>query len=190
MVGRLGMGLTLSCGTCVVTLPCREAFLSLIPQIQKWWSEKSREIDNLVQPSEADALMSMSKEAPLMVKYSSFTSDETEAGIDLEQHQNHIFPVEEDLQDHDTFVHVVTTIVIATYSFFGAVCVPGVAIVWSVLGSSLGMIIGFIIPCACYLKIRGTKGMKRRTNFGALALLVFSIVIAVVCTGQTIWGLL
>jgi hypothetical protein len=184
------MGLTITFGIPVLLLPCRVAFLSLIPQIQKWWSE-SREIDKLVQPSEADALITNA--APLLEgtnldSYSSFSADRSEAGIDVEQ--NHTVPVEEDLQDRNAFVHVGTTIVIASYAFFGAVSVPGVAIVWSVLGSSLGMLVGFIIPCACYLKIRGTKGMKRRTNFGALALLVFSIVVAVVCTGQTIWGLL
>jgi amino acid permease len=100
------MGLTIIFAATLSTLPCREAFLSLIPQIQT------------------------------------------------------VFTI--------------------------AVSVPGVAIVWSVIGSSLGMIIGFIIPGACYLKIRGKKGIWRPTNLGALILMIFSVVVAIVCSIQTI----
>ena len=98
-------------------------------------------------------------------------------------------PEVEDVKDVNVYLHVGTTIVIATYAFFGAVSVPGVAVVWSVLGSSLGMIIGFIIPCACYLKIREHKGLTRNSNLGALVLLVCSIVVAIFCTAQAIMGL-
>ncbi len=62
----------------------------------------------------------------------------------------------------------------------------GVAVVWAILGSSLGMLIGFIVPSACYLKIRHQKGLTRWTNFGALALFIFSFAVAVACTAHAI----
>ena len=58
----------------------------------------------------------------------------------------------------------------------------GVAVVWAILGSSLGMMIGFIVPSACYLKIRQHKGLMRRPSFGALILSLFSTAVAVACT--------
>ena len=69
-----------------------------------------------------------------------------------------------------------------------AVSVPNVAIVWSVLGSTMGMLIGFVVPCACYLKIRRDKGM-RLINIGAWALLCFSMVLTLACTYITIQGI-
>lgn len=193
IVGRLGMGLTLMFGTPVVTLPCREACLSLISQIQSRWRdsqdsailEKQSELDGLVDTAHTTLLNSN------MDSYSSFTPGEVEidegicdisAGIcDISAEFSN--PVEEDIrQDHNMLAHVGITFMIASFAFLGAVSVPGVEFVWSILGSSLGMLIGFIIPSACYLKIRGGKGMGRNTNIGAFALLVFSILVAVACT--------
>ncbi len=48
------------------------------------------------------------------------------------------------------------------------------------------MLIGFIVPCACYLKIRRHKGLNRWTNVGALALFLFSTAVAVACTAHAI----
>jgi len=186
------MGLTLMFGTPVVTLPCREAFLSLMPQLRRLWNESGEQAE-LVKQSEDDTTMLMDSSTNT---YSSFTSCdsefENETCFDVErvQHCSITPSPDQEVVDDSNIVHVGTTMGITAYAFFGAVSVPGVAIVWSILGSSLGMIIGFIIPCACYLKIRVRKGMWRRTNVGALALLIFSIVMSVVCTTQTMLGVL
>ena len=221
IAGRLGMGVTLMFGLPLSILPCREAFLSLIPQLRRFWNEY-REQAELLKKSKLDASMGNSSYAALPLNsrintsYSSFASAEIDSkscvnhvenagtdsvsaevvnDFDVEKSQGHAFqPEDEMLHDHNspvsTTVHVCTTMAMTTFSFFGAVSVPGVAIVWCILGSSLGMLIAFITPCACYLKIRGRKGMRRRTNIGALALLIFSIVISVACTTQIILGIL
>ena len=59
IVGRIGMGLTLMFATTVMTLPCREAFLSLIPQIKTWWKGAVQNADKLgYVSSETKTLMS------------------------------------------------------------------------------------------------------------------------------------
>ena len=180
MVGRLGMGLALIFTTPVVTLPCREACLSIGPQILTWWREDQEQKKLVNSTAESTFLVSRDEESSNdpSYKYSSISSAELDAAE---------LPVarQKTVQERNVVIHVVTTMVITIAAFFVAIAAPDVAVVWSILGSSLGMIIGFIIPCGCYLKIRGRKGMTR-TNIGAGSLLAFSIVVATVCTAQTI----
>jgi hypothetical protein len=187
IVGRLGMGLTLALGTPIVTLPCRGAMLSFIKQLREDRAESSSMTKQVGEAREADSLIASSSNED---SYSSFVTKENGIEIDMEQQKETPSLPEEDLLNDSILIHVGSTMMIISMAFFVAVSVPGVAVVWSVLGSSLGMIIGFIIPSACYLKIRGKKGIYRRTNFAAMVLLIFSITIAVICTGQTVIGLL
>lgn len=90
--------------------------------------------------------------------------------------------------ERDQRVHVLSTTAILVSTYVMAVAVPGVGVVWSIAGSSMAMIIGFIIPAACYLKIRLKKSINPR-SIGAFILLVFSIVASFVCTSQTISNL-
>ncbi len=187
IVGRLGMGLTLALGTPIVTLPCRGAMLNFFKQLREDRIESSSMTKQLGEAREVDSLIASSNED----SYSSFVNKENGIEIDMVEQQKETpsLPEEDPLND-SILIHVGSTMMIISMAFFVAVFVPGVAVVWSVLGSSLGMIIGFIIPSACYLKIREKKGIYRRTNFAAMVLLIFSITIAVICTGQTVMGLL
>ena len=193
--GRLGMGLTLTFATPVVTLPCREALLQLISQTLILWRKPHEELKSFASPEGAPLTRSDEFKLDVTVEkgsYSTFGEDhihdvemDTKSTDDDEAHT----PKEDDQRDdRHPLVHIGATLMITVYAFFTAVSVPGVAVVWSVLGSSLGMVIGFIIPCACYLKIRGKKGMMRNKSIGAMALLIFSIVVAILCTVQTLLG--
>ena len=170
--------------------------MSLIPQLQVLWSD-SQVLKMPEKESEVNALLDTTHTALInsnnssnVESYSSFASAENHTEIDVESSEEYTVPTEEKtMQDNNPWVHFAVTMTIATYAFIGAVSVPGVAVVWSILGSSLGMIIGFIVPAACYLRIRGGKGLGRKTNMGAFALLVVSIVLAVVCTIQAISGI-
>jgi amino acid permease len=94
-------------------------------------------------------------------------------------------PAIEDEGTRDRRVHFISSvgILVATYTL--AVGVPGVGVVWSIAGSSMAIIIGFIIPASCYLKIRSKKSLNPR-SIGATLLLIFSIISSVVCTERTI----
>ena len=74
---------------------------------------------------------------------------------------------------------------VAGFGYTAAVSVPGVGFVWSLLGSSMAILIAFIVPTTCYLKIREHKRMNPR-SVSAWILLLISIVVAPVCTQQAI----
>jgi len=87
------------------------------------------------------------------------------------------------------FVHYGATFGITLVTYVGASMAPGVAIVWSLCGSSMAFVVSFILPAACYLELEkkmpapsGTFWTRLLANF----LILFSLVGMVACTGQTI----
>lgn len=70
-----------------------------------------------------------------------------------------------------------------------AAWVPSVVVVWTLMGSTLANIIGYILPCLIYLKLRGFKAWNSR-KIGAWVLLVLSTVTGIVCTAVSIAKLL
>jgi len=54
----------------------------------------------------------------------------------------------------NTYIHYTSTLFIIGTRYMVAVHVPGVAVVWSILGCSMGFLIAFILPSLCYLKIQ------------------------------------
>lgn len=176
IVGRLGMGLTLMFGLPVSALPCKEAWLSIGPQIQKWLKE--RPLD-----SESETLLrfesGISTDTYSTFNASASRSDDDNIVIDIPE-LIHKEP------EHNQVVNIVAAFFLQAFAYVAAISVPGIAIVWSVLGSSLSFLIGFAIPCACYLKIREKKGFFRTNNLIAFLLLIFSLAMTFFCTNQAI----
>lgn len=179
-LGRAGYAITLTLAMPLVLLPCREALLSLPEQ----WSHRS--IASKVQAVDDGPLIingvNFDEELPLLSKaiqeYDS-AGDKSAATSELTEELGPPTCAE-------YAVHIGSTALIVGICYVGAVAVPGVALVWSIAGSSMAIIIAFFIPSASYLKLRGKKGVNPRT-IGAACLLVFSAVACVVCTAQTIW---
>lgn len=95
---------------------------------------------------------------------------------------------EEDLlrdEDDNNLKHLLSTVVLIAIGYVFAIAVPGVGVVWSIVGSSMALIIGFFIPTACYLKIRSRKRLNPR-SVAAWLLLIFSVVASVICTAQAV----
>lgn len=220
LVGRMGMGVTLMFGTPVVLLPCREAFLTALKQLQELRYGSSSLVDDPhcatsppheqpheqhtahVDLEEHQTKNNCNETTPLSVAPNrNFNSVGTRNGDDGHVDDGssaYSHPVDQSAElcppepttRTEQIIHVAATVMISAGSYFGAVTVPGVAFVWSIIGSSIAMLIGFIIPAACYLKLRGHKGLwTRGLNLGALVLLIFSLVGAVACTAQTVWRL-
>ena len=81
--------------------------------------------------------------------------------------------------------HVGSTIFILICTYSVAASVPGVALVWSIFGSSMAIWIAFIVPSGCYLKIREEKGLTYEAT--AVWLMLFTMIWAmVVCTRQAV----
>lgn len=85
----------------------------------------------------------------------------------------------------EQFSNVVPTVVILLVTYFVAISVPGVAAVWSICGSSMAIWIAFIVPTACYLKIREHKGLTLLAS-AAWLLLITSGIAMVLCTRQAV----
>jgi len=86
---------------------------------------------------------------------------------------------------YDSLQHGGVTLAILMATYAVAVTVPGVATVWSIVGSSLAIFIAFVVPTASFLKIRQHKGLTMQALYAWL-LLVASLVAMVVCTKQAI----
>lgn len=86
-----------------------------------------------------------------------------------------------------SYIHITSTLAIVVVTYLGAVVTPGVAIVWSLCGSSMAFLIAFILPAVCYLQI-GKVDTSYRTFSSAL--LVFAVLGATACSVQTTLSLL
>jgi len=91
-----------------------------------------------------------------------------------------------------TAVHVVITAGLVAGVVVAAQKVPGVASVWAVAGSSVGLFVAYLLPCFLYLKVRGHKegGPAFVRNALCVVLFVFSLVLAIVCTYHNTKGIL
>ncbi|CAK4079684.1 unnamed protein product [Aphanomyces euteiches] len=80
--------------------------------------------------------------------------------------------------------HVVITLIILGLAFYLAFSLPGVAVVWNIMGSTVGILISYVLPCVCYLRIRSEKPGSDWRKIGAWVLLAISGTICVVCSIQ------
>ncbi len=104
------------------------------------------------------------------------TSDTTQS-TDISKKQTHF--------DSDPSLHFVSTILVVGVCYAIAISVPGVGFVWSLAGSSMAILIAFVVPTACYLRIRHHKRMNPR-SISAWTLLLVSSIAAPICTQQAI----
>ena len=91
----------------------------------------------------------------------------------------------------DTAV-AVSTLAIVAITYLGAVLAPGVAVVWSLCGSSMAFLISFLLPAACYLEIQGKASCSHDNEYRTFSagLVIFSWVGATACTLQTVLGII
>jgi len=215
LCGRVGYLLTLCFGLPLITLPCREAALSLPGQLKAWrqslrgYTEADDDSDitcgDMNEMEHGGHLYESPGETTRLLakKQMSFYS---RYKVTFEEHHPRKNPQEgshnsspnsnadslslenEDdanLRTGDRFLHYLSTFGLILCAYAVGVSVPGVAVVWSIVGSSMALMIGFVIPCACYLKIRTHKKLNPR-SFSAWLLLLFSITASVICTAQTL----
>mmetsp|Transcript_10465 Transcript_10465/g.28943 ORF Transcript_10465/g.28943 Transcript_10465/m.28943 type:complete len:854 (+) Transcript_10465:135-2696(+) len=87
----------------------------------------------------------------------------------------------------DSVVHGGATIAILVVTYGVAITVPGVASVWSIVGSSMAIWIAFVVPTSCFLKIRQHKGLTMQALY-AWIVLVISLIAMVICTKQAVYN--
>jgi amino acid permease len=77
--------------------------------------------------------------------------------------------------------HVGITMAILFSVLVVALMVSEITVIWSLMGSSMSLIVAFVLPCACYLKIRSRKGRNWR-RIAAWCLMIAAIVACLLCT--------
>ena len=202
LCGRVGYLFTLCFGLPLITLPCREATLSLPGQLRAWWTSsqvQSNSNDDLSNKLETGTIgqnagekmkLLAKKQKSFYSRYKATYEDDDSPRKKRNSHEDSNSNLPADDQDQeccpdDSFEHSASTLGLILLPYAVGISVPGVAVVWSVVGSSMALFIGFTIPSACYLKIRSRKRLNPR-SLSAWLLLIFSIAASIVCTTRTL----
>ncbi|CAM9263340.1 unnamed protein product, partial [Phaeothamnion confervicola] len=158
LVGRLGLGVTMLCAVPMMVLPCRDALKDLARDLLHSFQE--------CYGGNAG-------------KGGNGGGNGGEAGGGPDGSRN----VAGKLCRLLTFV--VTTLCILGVCLYAAVSLPGVAVVWSICGSSVGFLVGYILPALFYLRIRRAKPMNAR-KAGAYLMLVVATAAMILCTQEAV----
>jgi amino acid permease len=212
-VGRAGCGITIMLAMAIMILPCRDSLLEVV-DIAVYHHESRRQHGHQEKQTSASggaeetAAMIVSEDSPLLLTVTTFHDSHSHA-------EQRISILQPPSLSESKLVHYLTTFLIVLICYLCAVRVPGVAIVWSLCGSSMAFSIAFILPAACYLEIMYNRQQQQRrqpreddpdhdenededvrrimqspSKIFAWALLIFSILGAIVCTAQTIQSML
>lgn len=82
-------------------------------------------------------------------------------------------------------VHIALTVGLIGGAVALALVLPGVAVVWNMVGSTVGILISYVLPCVSYILIRQNRPNSDHRKVTAWAILVVSSVMCVACTLQS-----
>ncbi|GMI14955.1 hypothetical protein TrLO_g10415 [Triparma laevis f. longispina] len=168
--GKAGLGVTIMAGISMIVLPCRGAVFETV---------------KLMRSGSKPSAINVNENVPLTHHMKENYMNETQDTFAIDYETRILNDEEDDEPSFNVVTHVLTTIAIALLCFTAACYCPGVSTVWSICGSSLGFVIAYILPSACYLKLRGKKGRNARV-VGSWIMLVVSSIGCVVCTIQAV----
>eukprot|EP00644_Phytophthora_capsici_P010537 jgi/Phyca11/116291/e_gw1.30.566.1 len=81
-------------------------------------------------------------------------------------------------------VHALLTVGIMASVITIALLSPGVAVVWNLMGSTVGLLISYVLPCVSYVCIRREKPNTDCRKLTSWIILVISSIVCTVCTVQ------
>ncbi|TDH65873.1 hypothetical protein CCR75_001315 [Bremia lactucae] len=87
-------------------------------------------------------------------------------------------------------VYVLLTVGIMTSVLSIAFLLPTVAIVWNIMGSTVGLLVSYVLPCVSYVRIRREKPKTDRRIISAWLILVVSSLACAACTTQAFLSVL
>ncbi|KAL3913334.1 MAG: hypothetical protein SGILL_006534 [Bacillariaceae sp.] len=186
-LGKVGCGVTVVLAMPMMLLPCRASLLEVLDVLVNGPHKTPVEVEE----EESEALLKSGghrKDNEYgSIEQNSTNGDDATTG-DQKRHDAKISITD------NTVVHYVATVSIVITCYMVAINVPGVAIVWSVIGCFMAYTLSFILPCACYLKIQkrypGHSLTSKTWVWFSWILLIASVVASVACTFETISRLL
>jgi hypothetical protein len=169
-VGRIGLCFTLLCGFPLLVLPCRNAAQRLMVLIPKMASDCCSARDPMKQAliSGRHGIIGDAPMTPTTRKIRPTNEDGAPPILPLGQ-------------------HILLTLGLLSVVCYLAMSVPGVTVIWSIMGSSTAIIIAFILPSACYIKIRKNKG-STKIMLGAKVMLGLSVPLCLLCTFLSVYN--
>lgn len=173
--GRLGCGVTLTLAMPLMLLPCRDTLLELL--------DVAFFGPHNVEPR--------GEQLPLL---SRMLSSRTSTLSERSCHDPIIERKNTQRLNENSWIRYLLTFVILETCYLVAIHVPGVAIVWSLVGSSMAFLIAFILPSACYIKIQQDSHFSNDESeawlWFAKGLFVMAVVAVFACFSQSIIRLL
>ena len=203
---RLGLVVTLCCNLPLLVLPCRDTAMQLLgwakPGDDEEYTEPHTENDLLRPPQQQDNESDVEdsplpEETPLIhphahkptngkhAHYSLPLPPSVSASASPPSTSSSPYPTSPSpppppsVQPSSLSLVWVTLVLIAS-SVVLSLCIPSVALLWSVLGSTVSIWVAFTLPSLAYLRVRRRKGWTFR-RCGSLLLLCVSAVMCVAC---------
>jgi len=180
-LGQLGCGITVVLAMPMMLLPCRASLLEVVDVLvngpHKTPVEKEQEEslplatnDDRKQDYQSTSVQDASKEP---------SCQKSDSKVHISD---------------SIVIHYVSTLLIVITCYTVAVNVPGVAVVWAIVGCFMGYLLSFILPCMCYLSIQKrypAHALESRSwVWFSWIVLVVAIVASIACTIQTITSLI
>lgn len=82
---------------------------------------------------------------------------------------------------------VLVAVIITWFATAIACCVSSIAVVWDFLGSSLSIMLAFVLPCGSYLKLSSSKEEETTLRMSAWIIVFLSVPIMVIGTSNAVY---
>lgn len=175
-IGRLALSLTVTSGIALMVHPCRSAIRRLV---------RTASGAEPIPAAPASPPPPASQKRPAQSPMDRVDTD-TDADLDdgdQDEPQPPLPPPPAASPARDTL----EAALIQASGLIVAVYIPEITIIWAFMGSTVSMLIAFVLPAACYLALRRWKRQSTlRKRRGAWVLLVTGSVLTVVCTISSI----
>ena len=196
LLGKLGCGIMVVLAIPMMMLPCRECLLEVVDVLVNGAHVTPVEVE---ESEKLPLILSdVEKNEKNYQATSTASNNEEDSQQSEEADKEMVYACPKRCRTMNVldniFIHYASTFFIFATCYMVAIRVPGVAVVWAILGCSMGYFVAFILPCVCYLKIQKkypTHALKNNSwVWFARILLVTSIVATIVCTAETLKDIL
>lgn len=178
MVGRMCLALTITLAFPMLVIPARDILLRSI--ILPYMRNERHSSTPAAAATMEDTTTAEQLQEPLL-------TDEERPAAEGNEHDAE--SEEEDTATASFWLRLATATGIFWTAGLVASCVASIDLVWDLLGSSLSILLSYIIPCGCYLMImKDVSGDSRTTWSKALCwlLIVFFVPLMFISTGNAV----